>query len=271
MKVNELPNFINQGMEKLEKDVRHFDELLFFSDYDGTLVSFTKDPAKTTTPPEMLKALDRLSQKEGVIVAIISGRPMEDLRRMIPLDDIVLAGLHGMVVDYGTGEDYIWNVDEDLNIVISKLKDEIERIYSDIEGVIVEDKKFGIAFHYRMFQGEMDDLRDDFFELMSKWSDERIKVLEGDKVLEIKPRGWNKGKLVVKLRDIYGKEKPVIYLGDDTTDEDAFRVLKGEDRTFSVKVVNTEKKRCSQIETHAEYRLDGVEEVRTLLELLKCI
>ncbi|MFO8109386.1 MAG: trehalose-phosphatase [Thermoplasmata archaeon] len=266
MRENELPNFMPKGMKKLEEDIRAHGELLFFSDYDGTLVSFTDDPAETRTPIEVLRSLRELGRLETVNLAVISGRTIEDLKRMIPLDDIVLAGLHGMVVDYGNGEVCLRDDVEELALIIDELTGEIRTKYFGVEGLIVEDKKFVVALHYRMFQGDERKLKEDLFDTIVKGSNKRLEVLEGDKIFEIRPKGWSKGVAVDQLRERYGRDKPVLYLGDDTTDEDAFRVLKGEDRAYPVKVVK--EGGTARLETHAEYMVLGVDEVRKLLELL---
>ncbi len=143
---------------------------------------------------------------------------------------------------------------ETLNQFLGRLK----MALSHIQGVLIEDKDISLSIHFRMVS--MGDLAE-FFDIISKISKEYKDIFEvntGKKVLEIRPvLAWNKGDAVTWITNEMGKGRMPIYIGDDTTDEDAFRAIKG--KGISI---------CVGGSPEAEYFLKRQEEVRGLLELL---
>lgn len=252
-----LKKFYPEGLESVKKEVDHGRDLLFLTDYDGTLVSFTDVPDKTSTPDELLNMLSELKEQPVVKLAVISGRPLSDLRRLVPISGIIKAGLHGMVIQDGEDVMYMHHGCDDLRPIISEFRKALSREFSDREGVFLEDKELALALHYRMFQGDELRVEEDFMNIFELLNPGELEVIRGNKVLEIRPKGWHKGTAVRVFLERYGGNCVCIYFGDDITDEDAFEELQEVPYAFSVKVMGQ-----SHVQTSAEYYVEGVDSVR---------
>jgi trehalose 6-phosphate phosphatase len=135
----------------------------------------------------------------------------------------------------------------------------------NIDGVIIEDKGLTASVHYRIVAPEkLGELKRIFTEITKPYvMAGQIKIGRGKKVLEIRPNiDWDKGKAVLWIIDALnpGGEVLPIYIGDDKTDEDAFRALGG--KGITILVSNTPRK------SNAEYFLRDVNEVKLFLEKL---
>ncbi len=264
--VENLPNLLKERSDRYKKEVKSSEELLFCSDYDGTLVRFTEHPGKTTTSSEILSLFQELKDKEKVNLAILSGRSLERLKELVPLDGITLCGLHGMAMEDDKGKKQIWNGAEKAHNKLSRLKTLLADKYSERDELLIEDKEYAVGFHYRKFDGNIEELRQSFYETVEEELDEDLEVLEGDKVFEIRPRGWDKGDALRTLMNRSISEAMTVYIGDDKTDEDAFEVLKDEKNAYPV-IVTEER----TVDTDADYSLNGPEEVKKLLKFMTSI
>lgn len=144
-----------------------------------------------------------------------------------------------------------------------KMFSELQTVLMPIEGVQFEPKKLTVTIHYRFVSAEHVSL---FFELMHKIVGKypQLKISSGKKVLEIRPNlDWNKGRAMQWLTEKLSFNHPncfIIYIGDDLTDEDAFRILPTQ--SAGILVGNHEK------QTYADYHLQDPEEVKIFLEKL---
>lgn len=166
--------------------------------------------------------------------AIISGRGLEKVQRFVQLEDLFYAGSHGLDICAPT-QDRRWQ-DGALQPA-AKLRPLIRGIYDDlkaavqhIEGAYVEDNKFCLSVHFRNCKEEsLEEIKSIVNAVMTD-HESVFKSTRGRKVLEIRPRmDWGKGKAVEHFLNAWGyagDDVVPIYLGDDRTDEDAFRVLK---------------------------------------------
>ena len=198
---------------------------LFLLDYDGTLAPIAPRPEEALPHPEALQILKALMARYPLYV--ITGRRVEDLARLLPLPGLKVVGGHGLEEGEVGGESHpLFPVD------LSSLR----RILPACPGVWVEDKGFALAFHYRGAGDEGGALaclrawlasHGDLLEGLG------LEVLVGKKVLEIKPKGADKGQAVLRLWARHPHHIPV-YIGDDTTDEAAFQALRGKGLTFKV-------------------------------------
>ncbi|KAK7858983.1 putative trehalose-phosphate phosphatase 10 [Quercus suber] len=150
--------------------------------------------------------------------------------------------------------------------VNEEIKDKLEKIAKDIKGASVEDNKFCLSVHFRCVNEEnVGKLKEMVESTMEFYNDFRI--TEGKKVMEIRPIiNWDKGRALQYLLDTLGFENSSnvlpIYIGDDKTDEDAFKMIKSIGRGFPVAVSTTPK------ETEALYSLRDPTEVMSFLILL---
>lgn len=198
---------------------------IFFLDFDGTLAPIVEKHDDAAISAEMRSLVQKLSRKFPV--AIISGRGLSDVRQRLQLPDLYYAGSHGFEI---AGPDNFSRDHEEAAEVLPLL-DEAERVLKKklemISGVDFERKKYTLAVHYRQVPEEQQENVDENVKKVLQEYPE-LSQSRGKKVFEIRPAmDWHKGKAVDFLRDLLspGKDSPCIYLGDDITDEDAFRTV----------------------------------------------
>ncbi|MHA6249159.1 trehalose-phosphatase [Pontibacter sp. CAU 1760] len=232
-----------------------------FLDYDGCLSPIVKDPDKAVLTTEMRQTLERLA--DVCSVAVVSGRDRANVAGLVQLDNLYYAGSHGfdisgpnnMHTEPGGAKAAIPALDKANKTLDERLK--------DVEGVLVERKRYAIAVHYRNVPDEqVAKVLQVTEEVIGEHPE--LKNGPGKKIMELKPNlDWHKGKAVLWLMEELDLNKPgilPIYIGDDITDEDAFATLQGQGIGIMVGEHDEQ--------TAAEYRLEDVEEVQAFLESL---
>lgn len=199
---------------------------VFFLDYDGTLTPIVSRPEDAKISQNMRNTVMELCGK--FTVAIVSGRAREDVQALLGIEGLIYAGSHGFDI-LGPDIEMI-NPDAKAMIpVIKSLRDEIYKEIGDIEGVIIEYKKFSFAVHYRLADEEkhFEKIRACCQKAVSGYK--KLRLMHGKKVFEILPAfDWDKGKAVrfiVKALGYNWHDAAIVYIGDDTTDADAYRVI----------------------------------------------
>ncbi len=210
--------------------IRKAPGIFLFLDYDGTLTPIVKTPAQAKASKLCRNIIRRLAALPGVRVAVVSGRTVSDLDGLLGVREVFRMGVHGLELA-GPGRKNASAViprgqwEERLDV----LKRELDLTLAGEAGVIIEDKGLALALHYRMVRPDVarnvrNFFKDQFIKLNLS---DRYELLQGKKVIEARPRGFNKGTGVLRLLDEHGRRGDlVIYAGDDRTDEDAFGVLK---------------------------------------------
>jgi len=197
------------------------------ADYDGTLVTIREKPEFALPGPGLLKVLKRLAEKPRVVLAVISGRDTDDLKKMIPVEGIYLAGCHGAEILYPGGEIYTAVDEKKLAPVLEVVVNLARNCISGREGFLVEKKRAAVALHFRLAdQVAALKVVGDFTAAVRPLAiKHRLKFTTGKKVIEVRPRGVHKGEAVRRLITLHPAFFP-LYFGDDTTDEDAFMAVK---------------------------------------------
>ncbi|MEN3006313.1 MAG: trehalose-phosphatase [Candidatus Methanosuratincola petrocarbonis] len=247
-----------------------FDELVtllqsrkpaLFLDYDGTLTPIVQDPADAFLPERAKRLLNEA--KRRFPVGIISGRDLDDLMGRVGIEGIAYAGSHGLEIVFINGERK--QLVDELDKCLCELEAaeiELRRLTKSFRGAIVERKRFGVALHYRAVAADqISDLVKLFEEIASRHP--YLKRSEGKRVVELSGTGADKGTAIseiMKHEGITDETHLPIFIGDDLTDEDGFKTLKG--RGIGV-IVGYEPKL-----TEAEYYLSNQEEVLEFLEKL---
>jgi trehalose 6-phosphate phosphatase len=223
--------------------------LLIACDFDGTLAPIVNNPSDARPLPAAADALVALSQAESTYAALISGRALGVLRDVSSMPESVhLVGSHGAEFDTG----FTHEVDESLLVRITNA---LNAIADDRPGVTVETKPASVALHVRNASPEDGEAAlSDARTAAQSWD---AQLTEGKAVLEFAVISTDKGEAVDVLRDQHDA-CAVVFLGDDVTDEKAFRRLREGD--VGVKV--------GQGDTLAGYRVDAPEDVALALEHL---
>jgi len=259
---------LSRNLKSVLQKIKAAPHILLFLDYDGTLSPIVTDPAKAVLLPANRPMLKRLSKKPKITLSIVTGRPIHLIKRLVGLKDIYYAGNHGLEI--GKGKKIIVVPEARKNVrLIREVKRLLVKKLKCIKGVVVEDKGVVLALHYRMVDKKrVPYIRKTFYEVLEPYmADNRLRAGKGKKVLEIRPPvEWDKGKycryLLGRLKKRYKGVVP-IYIGDDITDEDAFKAL---GRSAITIFVRGEKKGSRAI-----YYVDSVYDVSDFLKILSNI
>jgi trehalose 6-phosphate synthase/phosphatase len=194
-------------------------------DYDGTLVPFAPAPDLARPDRELIGLLERLAALPHAEVHVVSGRRRPTLERWLGTLPIGLHAEHGVWSRVPGGD---WAAVElgDLSWrepVLAILRDFAERT----PGSLVEEKSAGLAWHHRGADPEFgaEQARELSLHLATLLSNAPVEILSGDRVLEVRPHGVNKGQIVRALLEGGAAGAVLVALGDDRTDEDLFAAL----------------------------------------------
>jgi trehalose 6-phosphate phosphatase len=233
-----------------------------FLDYDGTLTPIVSQPEDASLSDSMRQTLRELAARAPV-VAILSGRDLNDVRRRVNINSIVYAGSHGFDIAGPRGLRRQMATESLSNLDMAEK--ELHAALDGISGARVERKRFSIAAHYRnVNENDVPKVEQAVGEVATRHR--KLRRIDGKKVYELLPAiDWDKGKAVVWLLETLGLEsrsggiRPV-YIGDDRTDEDAFRAL--EQRGIGILVSEQSQP------TAAHYSLKNPAEVERFLRAL---
>uniref|UniRef100_A0A7S3V3F2 Trehalose 6-phosphate phosphatase n=1 Tax=Aplanochytrium stocchinoi TaxID=215587 RepID=A0A7S3V3F2_9STRA len=250
---------------EIEKDLAG-KKPIFFLDYDGTLSPIVNVPDEAFMPDETRETVRKISKL--YTCAIVSGRGLPKLKNFVKLDGLFYAGSHGMDISgpdhfesgFDIGSEYHL---ENISEIIGKMEADLKQI----PGAWLEKSKFTFSVHYRMVAKdkvkEVEAIVDTF---LKTEPGQKFQKHNGKMVFELKPKvDWNKGealKWIMKALKV--DQDPAvtpIYIGDDVTDEDAFKVLAEAHKGVSILV--TKDKRTK---TNAKYYVHDTLEVKSFLE-----
>ncbi len=244
-------------LEKMDRFARRapLEELFLFLDYDGTLTPIVDTPDMAIISDEVRSLVKRIATV--VPVAVVSGRELEDLKGKVGLDGIIYAGNHGAEIWEGESIS-VERTKPDEGGLMKEFLDRLRTELAPIEGAFVEDKTVTASIHFRGVRTR--DLADFFdrFSRVAEGYEDSFRITSGKKVFEIRPLdAWNKGDAVTWIAEQRGEGRIPVYIGDDTTDEDAYRALKNKGISVSI-----------GINPVADYYLKSQQEVAVLLKEL---
>ena len=227
----------------------------FFLDFDGTLARIVPDPEQASVTAQTLAALRRLRQAAGGAVAIVSGRSIAQLDRMLHPLRLPAAGVHGLERRNAAGAVLATPFDAALQ---RQLAAAVGAFVGERPGLLAEVKPGSVALHYRK-RPEMETASLAFAIEVAR-ADPRIHIMPGKKVVEMKLAPRTKGDAIADFmaEAPFSGRRP-FFAGDDVTDEVGFSLVNGMDGV-SLKV--------GPGETHARYRVDGIEAFAACLERL---
>ncbi|PWZ14779.1 putative trehalose-phosphate phosphatase 3 [Zea mays] len=258
-------------------------QIVMFLDYDGTLSPIVEDPDRAVMSEEMREAVRRVA--EHFPTAIVSGRCRDKVLNFVKLTELYYAGSHGMdiqgpaacrqpnhvqqanvvhtqaeaaAVHYQAASEFLPVIEEVFRTLTAKME--------SIAGARVEHNKYCLSVHFRCVrEEEWNAVNEEVRSVLREYPN--LKLTHGRKVLEIRPSiKWDKGKaLEFLLKSLgYAGRNDVfpIYIGDDRTDEDAFKVLRNMGQGIGILVSKLPK------ETAASYSLSDPAEVKEFLRKL---
>lgn len=236
--------------------------LAVFLDFDGTLAEIAPSPDEASLPystKEILKAFVKL---KGVKVAIISGRALSEIKRKVPVRGLSFVGSHGF--EFSVRGLNPRPVEGKYLQALREVKEELKRELRDLPGILMEEKPFSLAIHYRKASPVVEDkVKRAVVDICDPAvNEDKLIVISGKKVVEIMPsQAMNKGRAVRRLLRLWCKGKCVpVYIGDDRTDESAFEAVRDAGLTIKVGLAGERSK--------AEYYLGSVDDVRNLLRMI---
>lgn len=245
-------------IDNIKSRYRESKSRIIFLDYDGTLTGFHKDPQKAIPNKELYTILERLVSDTNNRIVIISGRDKETLGEWFKdYNQITFIAEHGVWVKPPNGE---WGMLEKIDKQWMDIIRPLISFYVDrTPRSLLEEKNYSLVWHYRNADPDLGEIRawELKDELRALVSNLNLEIMDGDKVIEIKNSGVNKGRAAAK--QLVLKEFDFIMaLGDDWTDEFTFEVMPKDAFTIKVGTKNT----------MANYYIDSVKSVRNLLTLL---
>ena len=202
--------------------------LWLFLDYDGTLAEFAATPDEIIPNPKIADILNQLAHQPQTRVTVISGRKLPDIRLLLPIQGIFLAGSYGIEMLSASGEEINRDDYDDIRPTLESLKPQWERIIAGRKGFFLEDKGWTLALHARFadHSDAEDVLAAAQLAVDQQKLTERFRVLGGHKFLEIAPTlANNKETVDYLLRQFPFPEAKCIYIGDDDKDEEAFSAI----------------------------------------------
>lgn len=255
--VSEMKNFL-ENLDEISKQLVQKENLLFL-DYDGTLTPIVATPDQAVLSDQMRDIIRKLCSLYKV--AIVSGRATDDVRSKVDIDGIFYAGSHGFEIVQPDGKVEINQEAKKIQSVIDEVHAQLTDKLKNIKGALVEHVKYTISTHYRLVADEdYKEVKSAVKDILNKYP--MLRKTDGKKVFEIRPRiDWDKGKAVSFILNVlhFNADKQLaIYIGDDTTDEDAFAALEG--KGFGILVAEHLRK------TKAQYWIRNTEEVKQVLE-----
>ncbi|XP_060181007.1 probable trehalose-phosphate phosphatase F isoform X1 [Lycium barbarum] len=257
-------------------------KIVIFLDYDGTLSPIVDDPDRAFISADMRSAVRDVAKHFPT--AIISGRSRDKVYQLVGLTELYYAGSHGMDImlpirnEVCTNGSLIKSTDQqgkEVNLFqpareFLPMIDEVFRTLVDktkeVKGAKVENHKFCASVHYRnVDENSWSVVAQCVHDVLKEYP--RLRQTHGRKVLEVRPViDWDKGKAVEFLLESLGFRNShdvlPIYIGDDRTDEDAFKVLRGRYQGYGILVSTSPK------ESNAIFSLRDTSEVKEFLESL---
>ena len=255
----QAPAGTSAARQALASRLSEAEDLIAFLDYDGTLVPYTATPDLARPDRALRELLAALAGRPRTEVHVVSGRARETLEQWLGDLPIALHAEHGFWSRGIDGGEWVPAADPGAawrEPALALLREVTART----PGSLIETKSVALAWHYRMADQDSgprraNELRLHLGQLLSN---QPVEILAGNKVIEIRPYGIHKGRIVTPLSPERLASSTLLALGDDRTDEDLFAALPPPAITIKV----------GPGATQARFRIEGVQAARALLQSL---
>jgi trehalose 6-phosphate phosphatase len=203
--------------------VPHLNECALLLDIDGTLLDFAPTPREVWVPPGLAKTLDRLLARTSGALALVSGRSLNDIDLIFAPAEFPAVGGHGAEMRLSTDGEAVAAHAQPLD---KDLKKRLAAIAQLSPGILLEDKGYSLALHYRLAPHAEKAIYAAVSLIRADLPNAPIEVLPGKYVCEIKHSGFTKASGVLELmtHEPFKGRRPV-FIGDDVTDETVFAIM----------------------------------------------
>jgi trehalose 6-phosphate phosphatase len=240
--------------------------LRLFLDYDGTLDEFAPSPDIVLPNNEIISLLEQLVSVKGILPAVISGRRLAHIQKLLPVEGLLIAGTYGLEMRLPDGTLRYGIEISEIRAFLECVQPRWRKCITGVRGMELEDKGYTLALHGRradrlQAEGALEHARKIALEMMT---DQTFRLTTGDLFLEIAPEGARKSSAVQTVLEEYTPGNAgIIYIGDDERDEEAFQFVLSRGG-IAVRVAS------SPVSTLAQYILESPAQVREWLkELVK--
>jgi|WetSurMetagenome_2_1015567.scaffolds.fasta_scaffold188949_2 trehalose 6-phosphate synthase/phosphatase len=243
---------------KLVENFKKARNKIILLDYDGTLVNYDLIPKNAKLSEQLNEILIKLIEKPQLKVIIISGRGYQDIDKLLVHLPIDIVAEHGaMMKEKGVWTNQINNDDSWKKTIINMLN----QITFTCPESYIEEKKFSLAWHYRNAEPQSGYAHSrELIRLLEKEVHSfNLKILDGNKVVEILTNENGKGEAVKKLTGQISYDF-ILSVGDDTTDEEMFEFFQHNANAYTIKVGNGD--------TYAKNKVSDINDVILLLKQL---
>lgn len=203
--------------------VSHLSETAVLLDIDGTLLDLAPTPREVWVPPGLSKTLKRLLQRTGGALALVSGRSLNDIDLIFAPDQYPAVGGHGSEMRLDPDSEAVGAHAPPLD---KELKRRLAAIAKLSPGILLEDKGYSLALHYRLAPHAEKAIYEAVSLIRADLPNAPIEVLPGKCVCEIKHSGFTKASGVRELmtHEPFKGRRP-FFIGDDVTDESVFAIM----------------------------------------------
>jgi trehalose 6-phosphate phosphatase len=195
-------------------DLEDLSTCALFLDLDGTLIDIAATPAGVSTPEGLAELLDRLTRDLGGALAILTGRPIDDVDRLLAPMVPVAAGVHGAELRPLPHGEIVCKAEP----IDDEIVQAVRRLASEHSGTIVETKRASVALHYRQAPALVSQLEAALMRILAEAPDHLI-LARSRQVLEIVPRDVSKGAALETIMELpaFAGRRPIM-IGDDIPD-----------------------------------------------------
>lgn len=196
-----------------------------FLDYDGTLTPIVDDPAQATIGDDERAILKEVAKSAPL--AIVSGRGLDDVKSHVAVEGLVYSGSHGFEIENAEGERSEKDEAADAVPELDDAEALLMEASVDLPGVMIERKPYAIAVHTRRAESEKarEQAGDLARDVVGRF--DHLVLRGGKEIHELRPAfDWDKGSAIEQLLQLLPGDPVPLYIGDDETDEDAFRALR---------------------------------------------
>jgi trehalose 6-phosphate phosphatase len=192
-------------------------------DIDGTLLDLAPTPREVWVPPDLANTLSRLLMRTSGALALVSGRSLNDIDLIFAPEQFPAVGGHGAEMRLSTDSEAVATHAPPMD---KELKRRLAAIAKLSPGILLEDKGYSLALHYRLAPHAEKAIYEAVSLIRADLPSAQIEVLPGKCVCEIKHSGFNKASGVVELmtHEPFRGRRP-IFIGDDVTDESVFAIM----------------------------------------------